>query len=141
MKMDRVDKVMLKAGYNFHITRYEGRVVHGYILEIDYHKRWHGIQRANSVEIHCDKNVKVFHNVINYHKLEKIERERICKIYREIYPKDRAIKDRLIMKVKKGGEYAPNLMELQRNHKTPIVSHENYLLLIASKIKKLIHSL
>ena len=37
------------------------------------------------------------------------------------------------MKIKGRGEFAPNLRELQRNHKTALPSHEIVLLLEAPK--------
>lgn len=119
--IERQEIVLKKAGYWYHPTQgSDGLTVYGYILGLPNKVRWHAILGHEWLNIHQDKTVNGFHK-LNWRKgIEEREKHRIETIYREIYPKHLDPK----MNVSRKGEFAPNLRELQKNHKTAIQSQE-----------------
>lgn len=113
---DRITKTMEQSGYCHHISQHEGVIHHGFKLDIFIDHRWHAIIVEDGIEIHMDKTINGFHKVVSFQGMEKKERRKIEAVYKNLYP-EKPHEEKLRMKIKKGGEFAPNLMELQRSLK------------------------
>lgn len=121
---ERQEEVLKAAGYWKHATQgKDGLTVYGYILEMPPRIRWHAVMGEEWLNIHQDWTTRNgYHIVYVRDGVEKREKSRLMQIYREIYAQEN---EGEIMKVSKKGEFAPNLRELQKNHKTAIQSQEN----------------
>lgn len=128
---ERQTAFLKAAGYYPHPTiGDDGLTVYGHVLQITERHRWHAIPGDDWVNIHQDVTVNGYHR-LNWRKgIEKQERMRLTNLYRTMWPR---AEDPTAMKVKGRGEFAPNLQELQRNHRTALPSPEIILLLNAPK--------
>lgn len=122
-----IDEVLTKADYKKHWNGTD------YIRDLTHHTRYHAKPtKPNEVEFHMDKTVNGLHVVANWGDILNAECKRIKKIWQTIDPVYLRMKlheavnkvQRARKKKKRRGEYAPNLMELQRNHRTDIIRPE-----------------
>ena len=123
MPRERQEIVLKKAGYYYHPTHgQDGLTEYGYIRQIEHKIRWHALLSDNWLNIHQDRTNKYgFHRTVTARGMEEQEKIRLCVLYREMFPRK---EDPHAMKIKGRGEFAPNLRELQKNHKTALQSQE-----------------
>lgn len=93
----------------------------GYIKEIDSNTRWHAFQKEGKIQIHRDRTIRGYHTVVSNYRKDKIEKNRIKDIHKTMIVLKKKTPEPMKIKVNnRRGEFAPNLMELQRNHKTAL---------------------
>lgn len=113
------DTVLKQAGYIEHETFYKGQWKKGYIKEGYKEKRFHAFILDDEIELHVDKTINNRHVVMNKEYITWINKEHanLRKIYRRLKPSVRIIgkRQRKIQERRLKNEYAPNLLELQRN--------------------------
>lgn len=107
------DQVLRKAGYEKH---HKGD---GYVRDVDAFTRWHAHTFKKTIEVHIDKTNRKnnYHYVARDKGAEAYEASRLRSIKAELYytpPQNNLGK---IKFRKKTDEVAPNVLELQRNHK------------------------
>lgn len=113
---DKIDEVFIKAGYKRHWNGTD------YIKGLYNKKRWHAVPvKEGIVEIHLDRTNERTgnHFVSNWSAMNHYESNRLHGIINEIVkPNDQ------LPYIKKRGktieEFAPNLREIQRNHRQPV---------------------
>lgn len=110
-----IKDVMALSDYVEHETVYKDEVQNGYIRHANNKKRFHAIVIPTGIELHIDKTVGKKHIVVPYYEMLFIEGSRIKRFLKKIKPVENVMSKREKRKLK--DEYAPNLMELQRNLK------------------------
>jgi len=107
--------VMELADYVEHETLYKDEVQNGYIRHANNKKRFHAIVTPTGIELHIDRIIGKKHIVVPYYEMLFTEGSRIKRFLKKIKPVEKVMSKREKRKLK--DEYAPNLMELQRNLK------------------------
>lgn len=107
-----IKDVMRLADYVEHETLYKDEVQNGYIRHANNKKRFHAIVTPTGIELHIDRIIGKKHIVVPYYEMLFIEGSRIKKFLKKIKPVEKVMSKRKLK-----DEYAPNLIELQRNLK------------------------